>query len=187
MIKYFSFLRIEKNETQFTRTTKTIYLSTENIQCTAYVSVQWNSKSATFRIVVTSVEKNNKFQSRTGVEGTEALVGVQLCPFFNLGATWRWVVKATYRPLYPSKENLYPLYGRLGGPQDRSELVRKTSSPSVFDPRTAQPVDSHHTDWTIPPHNINKIGCFKPICTRDIPEDWHVQYISNVVENVSLQ
>jgi hypothetical protein len=24
---------------------------------------------------------------------------------FNLGSKWRWVVKATVRPLYPDKEN----------------------------------------------------------------------------------
>jgi len=34
--------------------------------------------------------------------------------------------------------NLYSFYGRLGGSQGRSGLVWKISSPSGFDPRTAQ-------------------------------------------------
>jgi hypothetical protein len=40
----------------------------------------------------------------------------------------------------------YPLYRRLGGPQGRSERVRKISPPSGFDPRTVQPVVSRYTD-----------------------------------------
>jgi hypothetical protein len=40
----------------------------------------------------------------------------------------------------------YPLYGRLGGPQGQSGRMRKTSPPLGFDPPTAQPVGSRHTD-----------------------------------------
>jgi hypothetical protein len=36
----------------------------------------------------------------------------------------------------------YPMYRRLGGPQDRSGLVRKISPPQGFDPRTVQRVTS---------------------------------------------
>ena len=56
------------------------------------------------------------------------------------------------RPGYPSsgKESECTLYRKLGGPQDRSEQVRKISSPSEFDPRTFQPVASSYTDHTIP-------------------------------------
>ena len=36
----------------------------------------------------------------------------------------------------------YPLYRRLGGPQRRSERLRKISPPLDFDPRTVQPVAS---------------------------------------------
>ena len=36
----------------------------------------------------------------------------------------------------------YPLYQRLGGPQDRSGRVRKISPPPGFNPRTVHPVAS---------------------------------------------
>ena len=42
----------------------------------------------------------------------------------------------------PPGKTLYPLYRRLGGPQVRSERVRKFSPPLGFDPRTVQPVAS---------------------------------------------
>jgi len=45
------------------------------------------------------------------------------------------------RPLYPEKDP-DPLYGRLGGPQDRSGKVRKISTPQGFDPRTVSLSDS---------------------------------------------
>jgi hypothetical protein len=50
----------------------------------------------------------------------------------------------------PLGKNRYPLYSRLGGPQGRSERVRKISPPPEFDPRTFQPVASRYTDWTVP-------------------------------------
>ena len=58
------------------------------------------------------------------------------------GAKWGWVVNATPRPLYPRQKTQYPLYKRLGGPQDSSGWVRKISPPLEFDPRTVQPVGS---------------------------------------------
>ena len=51
-----------------------------------------------------------------------------------------WVVKATPRPLYTPRKTRYPLYRRLGEPQDRYGRVRKISPPPGFDPRTVQPV-----------------------------------------------
>ena len=44
------------------------------------------------------------------------------------------------------KQTRYPLYGRLGGRQDRSGRVRKISPPPGFDPRTVQSVASRYTD-----------------------------------------
>ena len=49
----------------------------------------------------------------------------------------------------PPGKTRYPLYRRLGGPQGRSELVRKISRPPGFAPRTVQPVASRYTDWAI--------------------------------------
>jgi len=45
----------------------------------------------------------------------------------------------------PPGTTRYPLYGGLGGPQDRSGQVRKISSPSRFDPRTVHLVSSRYT------------------------------------------
>jgi hypothetical protein len=52
----------------------------------------------------------------------------------------------------PAVKTRCPLYRRLGGPQSRSGRVRKISLSPRFDPRTAQPVASRYTDWTIPAH-----------------------------------
>jgi len=41
----------------------------------------------------------------------------------------------------------YPLYRRLGGPQEQSGQVRKILTPPGFDPRTLQPVASRYTDY----------------------------------------
>ena len=48
-------------------------------------------------------------------------------------------------PLPPGKTP-YPLYGRLGGPQNRSGWVRKIPPQPGFDPRTVQPVASRYND-----------------------------------------
>jgi hypothetical protein len=40
----------------------------------------------------------------------------------------------------PPGETLYPLYRRLGGPQGRSERVRKILLSPGFDPRTVLPI-----------------------------------------------
>jgi hypothetical protein len=64
----------------------------------------------------------------------------------------------------PPWKTLYPLYRRLGGPQDRSGRVRKISPPPRFDPRTVQSVVSRYTDWAIRPTllqwKINKYYIF---------------------------
>jgi len=43
-------------------------------------------------------------------------------------------------------KTLYPLYRRLGVPQDRSGKVRKIWPPLGFDARTFQPVANRYTD-----------------------------------------
>ena len=57
----------------------------------------------------------------------------------------------------PSGKSRYPLYRRLGGPQGRSGQVQKISPPPKFDPRTAQPVASHYTDWVTRPTYMSVI------------------------------
>ena len=50
----------------------------------------------------------------------------------------------------PPGKTRYPLYRRLGGPQDRSGRVRKISAPSGFDPPIVQPIASRFTNWANP-------------------------------------
>ena len=70
-------------------------------------------------------------------------VDVYLYAFFNLGARWGGGESTPRGPavLFPGMIR-YPLYRRLGGPQRRSERVRKISPPLGFDPWTIQSVAS---------------------------------------------
>jgi hypothetical protein len=51
----------------------------------------------------------------------------------------------------------YPLYRRLGRPQDRSGRVLKISPPPGFDSRTVQLVASRYTDCAIPAPLLSNI------------------------------
>jgi hypothetical protein len=53
----------------------------------------------------------------------------------------------------PPGKSLYPLYRQLGGPQGRSEQMRKISSLPEFDPRTVKSVDNRYTDYATRPTN----------------------------------
>ena len=70
--------------------------------------------------------------------------------------------------LSPGK-NRYPSYRRLGGRQNRSEQVRKISTPPGFDPRTVQPVASRYTDWSIP-----------------APKDTDIHFVKTIVRNTAV-
>ena len=74
--------------------------------------------------------------------------------FFNLGARWLWVVKATLRlpAALPPGMTWYPLYRRLGGNQSPSGRVGKILTPPGFGPRTDQPAAGRYTDREIPAH-----------------------------------
>jgi hypothetical protein len=90
-----------------------------------------------------------KANPRTGLEGPEGEPRYS----FTLSLTSvldgvRWSTSRT--AALPPGNSWYPLYRRLGGPQDRSGRVRKISLPPGFDPRTFQPVASLYTDWAIP-------------------------------------
>jgi hypothetical protein len=51
----------------------------------------------------------------------------------------------------PLGKTWYPLYRRLGGPQDQSGQVRKISLPPGFDPWTVQPVARRYADYATRP------------------------------------
>jgi hypothetical protein len=65
--------------------------------------------------------------------------------FFNLGTRCGGWLTPRPRRFSAKKEFRYPLYRRLGGPQQQSGQVRKISPPPGFDPRTVQLVASHYT------------------------------------------
>jgi hypothetical protein len=93
-------------------------------------------------IVYTSFKgkRKGKVHPKTGHE-----VDVLLYSFFNLGTRWGgWSTPRSDR-FTPGKTR-YPLYKRLGGPQDRSGRVREILPPPGFDPQTVQPVQSRYTD-----------------------------------------
>jgi hypothetical protein len=69
--------------------------------------------------------------------------------FLYPGHYMEWVVETTPRQIYPGKETGYLLYRTLGGSQVRSRLVRKTSPPVGFDPRTAHFKASSHTAYAV--------------------------------------
>jgi len=54
----------------------------------------------------------------------------------------------------PSGKTRYPLYRRLGGPQDRSGQAENLV-PTGIRPRTVQPVVSRYTDWATRPKICN--------------------------------
>jgi hypothetical protein len=60
-----------------------------------------------------------------------------------------WLFNATPWPLPLGGKTRYPLYRKLGGPQNRYGRVRKISPSPGFDPRTAHPVASRCTDCAI--------------------------------------
>jgi hypothetical protein len=74
----------------------------------------------------------------------------------------------------PPGKTWYPLYRRLGRPQDRSGQVRKISPPPGFDPRTVQPAASRYTDWahwrSIPKRQLKQL--FSISVHHSGPEVW---------------
>ena len=60
------------------------------------------------------------------------------------GGGWLTPLPARFTP---GKETRDTLYGRLGGPQGRSERGRKISPPPVFDVQTAQPIASRCIEY----------------------------------------
>jgi hypothetical protein len=61
----------------------------------------------------------------------------------------------------PPGNTRYPLYRRVGGPQNRCGRVRKISPPTGFDPQTVHPVTSLYTDCAIPAPSPNIIVAIK--------------------------
>jgi len=59
----------------------------------------------------------------------EVKVKVMPYSFFKLGARWGVGCQRQALTALPPGKTRYPLYRRLGGPQGRSELVRKISPP----------------------------------------------------------
>jgi hypothetical protein len=93
-----------------------------------------------------------KFDPRTGHENPERELRfsstISLTSALDrVGGQRHVAVDLTPHPT-PGKTQ-YPLFSRLGGPQGRSERVRKVSPPPEFDPRTVQSIAIRYTDWTV--------------------------------------
>jgi len=58
----------------------------------------------------------------------------------------------------PPVKTRYPLYSRLGWPQDWSRRLRRILLPPGFDPRTVQPVLTHFTGYAIPARSLEDAG-----------------------------
>jgi len=93
----------------------------------------------------------------------------------------------------PPGKTRYPLYRRLGGPQCRSERVRKISPPTGFDPRTVHPVANRYTDCAVPAHfrgsyrsHIVEVNLKKATLQLGLryPGMWFI-LVSELVTNVS--
>ena len=74
------------------------------------------------QLKVKSSPQDSTRKPRGGIE-------VQIYSFFNIGAIWGGGQRHAPAALPPVKTR-YRLYRRLGGPQDRSGLVRKISPPT---------------------------------------------------------
>jgi hypothetical protein len=58
----------------------------------------------------------------------------------------------------PPRMIRYPLYRRLGRPQEQFRRVMKISPPPEFDPWTIQLVASRYAVYAIPAHHLNISG-----------------------------
>jgi hypothetical protein len=78
----------------------------------------------------------NKKNSRITVGGVVSYA-VRRSTFFDLGISWRWVVRLTLRPLYPPGNSpRCRLDRRLGGPQSRSGQRGEEKILDLTGPRT---------------------------------------------------
>jgi hypothetical protein len=86
----------------------------------------------------------------------------------------------------PPRKTRYPMYRRQGGPQGRSEQVRKISLQPGFDSRTVQPVASRYTDNVTQPtnifqlHNLNTTRHRTPSFRYQIKRRWYTRKGSNL-------
>ena len=86
----------------------------------------------------------------------------------------------TPRPLLPPGKTRYPLYRRLGGPQDRSGRAENLVPTGILS-RTVQPLVSRYADWATRPRPITYIFAYslsprniKEIRVNTIAIYWHV-------------
>jgi hypothetical protein len=68
----------------------------------------------------------------------------------------------------PPGKTRYPLYRRLGGLQGRSGRVWKISTLLGFDPRTAQPVASHYTEYAILDQRVYRNGKYSTLSAHGL-------------------
>jgi hypothetical protein len=75
---------------------------------------------------------------------------IAICPAVH--CYMGWGVSVTPQPHSTPTKDLVPIVQEaVWAPKGRSGQVRKISSPIGFNPRTAQPIASHYTDWATRP------------------------------------
>ena len=124
-----------------------------------YLDVQ-NSKQEDTGFWAAKQTHKIKFTPRTGHEGTQGGVEVQLYSFFNLGARWGWVVNATPRPLYPGTNLVLTVQvaGWAPGPVWMGAENLAPHQDSILGPSSPQR-NAIPTTIFIPTYNIYKISC----------------------------
>ena len=100
-----------------------------------------------YKVKCTRIQVLRLCTGRTAHMGSR---GVAL-PFHDLGTRRGEVSESLPGHSLPPGKTRYPLYRRLGGPQGRSEQLRKISPSPVFDPQTVQPVASRYTEYATRP------------------------------------
>jgi len=106
-----------------------------------------SSHSCKVKVRSTLVQALRLCTGRTAHRGSRGIALIFLDHGTRRG---EWSVSRPGRSLPPGKTR-YPLYRRLGEPQNRYGQVRKISPPPGFDPRTVQPVASRYTDYATRP------------------------------------
>jgi hypothetical protein len=89
---------------------------------------------------VMDVKGKGRIHLRTGHEGLNGGVEVQLYSFLNLGGRWEWVVNATPRPRCRRERSGTHCIGSWVGPTAGVDGCGNSRPPPGFDSRTIQPV-----------------------------------------------
>jgi hypothetical protein len=115
----------------------------------------WQSSKTFLSPPKFNVKVKDKVRPRTGHEAQKKSIGTAL--FFNFGARWAWVVKATPRPFYPRERPGIHCIADWVGPRTGMDGCGKSCPLPSRDsnPLTVLPVGNRYTDYAIAGHKIH--------------------------------